>query len=370
VVALLVVGVLLAGCASARPASQPAPEPAPGKKKLVKGEDPGTTVQVSYKPSDLPKVVPTFTDVKTGPLLFSDSPEYVEGTGTMLYSDVQPGDFRFYLYHVNNNTKDIYFHVVLTNRGDKEATVKVGNNALAGPGDPPGPVGFDLHTRFYAGQPGWTLKIKPGERASLDPRLLKTPVKYAELLAGIWDVATDQPLDVHEIASFSSELPDPRAFKPIERRDEHSGAGVGTFPNYRRKAHVKLDGSRQVYYIASGNDGDTWLQGSDKLRGTTSKLVGNYGVDYEVTMAFTSPTDRTVRVWMSTVARLGGAIKVDGKMIRIPEDFYGNIDAPYDAVLIAKLNLKAGQSTTFTYEFMPPGSFYLPAIIHVEPVEK
>lgn len=360
--ALLLAAALLTGCAAADPAHK-------GKKELVKGEDPGTTIQVNYEPGKLPRVNPTFIEVKTGPLLFSDAPEWVESTGTLLRSAVTPGDFRFYLYHVNNTTQEMYFHVVLTNRGTKPAKVKVTNHSLAGPGKPYGPVGFQLQTQFYARQKGWEITIGPGERASLDPRLLTTPVVYAELLTGIWDVTTNQPLEVHEIASHSADLPDPATFE-THRRYNDSGAGVGTFLNYRRKAYVKLDGTRQHYRIASGEQGDTWLQGPDELRGTTGQLVGNYGVDYEVTMEFHSPDDRTVRVWISTVKKLGGAIRVNGKMIRIPEDAFGNIDEPYDSTLVAKLHLKANKPARFTYEFMPPASFWLPAIIHVDPEER
>lgn len=222
----------------------------------------------------------------TGTLIFSDSPEYVEQSG-ILYGDKVTGDVRVYFYHVNQSHEPRKIVVMAYNPGDQEETIVLRGMQYVRPSTSYYQVGKQLSTAYYEGESSVRrIRIEPHGYALIGDRLNGVPVQPDELFSGIVDMTLPSPMYISTM--MLPEKTDPIAFvrqqiylpsDDVQLRGTFTGMdrGIRTLISY-----AVADGTS---YITIG-DGvqDRFLKGRDVMDNRESENVGNYGVDYSISL--------------------------------------------------------------------------------------
>ncbi|MBE3577736.1 MAG: hypothetical protein IMX00_08600 [Limnochordales bacterium] len=380
---LITATLLFAALVLARTAVAAAPSPTPKPA-------PGTIVNLKSPPPLY--LAEPFTYTEGGPdLLFSDQPEYVKGEGILSRATFS-GPWRLFVYHVNEETTGYkYFPVIIRNLGEREVNVTVTRQGVRGPSQGYLWVGQESLRDFLLPQHPRTITIPAGGWALLDPVGLSRPVAYNQLIEGLYEGDTDGPIEMLVLAANSPSDLDPARFEPIPV--PAGEVNRGTFGPADRTVNLENAGEEAVWLLASGNYYDTFLTGRDELDGNTRVNFGNYGVIYHVNLRLRAGTEvaetatgtssateagrgRKVRIYFGSGSGCGfaGAILVTagpgaGRVIRIPEtprryfSGYGT-----EMSYIAEVELRPGEETLFSFDFMPPGASCLPALLYILPV--
>jgi hypothetical protein len=300
---------------------------------------PGATVELGlYEDTPTwPSVSPAVTD-GAAPLLFSDSPETVDGPG-LLYGDTLSGPGRLYLYHASG-VAPLRYGVVARGVG-ADAVVTIGSEGLAGPS------ADYLYTGRMAALRWLQSRRAPAPRAvtatagawvSLDDALGGTRVAPGRLMHGLWDVEVAGTAEVRFVAVADGDDPavEADALAPLPR----DGHDRGTFvPADRALAVDCLDtaaGSMRLR-LGDGVD-DPFAAGLDALTGTTEALAGNYGVRYTIELSLASSDGRRFAVLLAPRGGpiAGAAQTSDGLFPGTVFDWPRDADdvRPGDAVLL------------------------------------
>lgn len=222
---------------------------------------------------------------KQGTLLFSDSPETVPDDG-ILYEDVVKGNGRLYYYHVNGTSDDKKVVVMLTNESLKnDVDFHITRSTQVGPSIDYLDVGKNSQLNYFGYQSPRHIFINKNSRQILENRTNRMLIRTNELVCGIYDFTTQNPVKITVMM-----LPidaDPYEFiKTASVLPKDTSRLRGTFKNMDRILQsTKIYNPQQngaVYFTVADDSDDTYLTGIDATDGSSVKNYGNYGVLYYI----------------------------------------------------------------------------------------
>jgi hypothetical protein len=272
-------------------------------------------------------------------LLFSDSPESPSRDGVLYADTVKPGAYRIYVYHTNGGAAPRRFSVVALNQGAAPATITVERRGLAAPSKTYIQAGkLALEEWLRATQPR-TVTVPPGTRVVVDPDLDAMTAQKDELVHAIEDVLVDAPLKISVVTvAPGADTAAVTASLPLLSRDGHDR---GTFPNADVLVAPTMTadpaGVRRLRFGGNGTDFD--LTGTDATTGEQVKLLGNFGVRYDIYLPNTgarfaagvSPRGST---W-GGVARITPGEDSTSDLVRLP-DAQEALGTTTEAVLLGR----------------------------------
>jgi hypothetical protein len=236
-----------------------------------------------------------------GKLIFSDSPESPSTRG-ILYRDTNLTATaanltnRIFAYHVNSNSVQMRFSVLIQNNGASNGTLTVQRSGIAGPSTDYPFAGEIAFLRWLTNAPGSGVTVAPGQIVRLDTTFDTINVSQNFLLHDIWDYTFTQPHSVIICALNTSDNPiTVGPTLPVLARDTHER---GTFAScnklYDTTATVNTTGGIQQFPVA-GN-GDAFATGFDNAVSppTAETDDGNYGVLYKIQLALASGDGRAL----------------------------------------------------------------------------
>jgi hypothetical protein len=288
---------------------------------------------------------------ETRTLLYSNNPESVRELGMLFEGAVEKeGTARLFYHHQNRMGRPFLFQIHLVNPNDEPAEVQL-ITADAGPILNTIQVGHRAAALYLAAE-----QSDLGVIATIPARgsrvLLSTELPNNLTVSGIYNLRTlsGGPLVLQVRAA--DELVKPRAetdrlaiarcepdVYPTPEKDEQHTYSVGdnwTFIPIGRKA------------ISSGD----------------RKLLGNYGVMYNLNLQLKNPTDevKTVRVMMAAEAGWArGAFLIDGKLVESP-----HLAPPAEAVLHT-VTLQPQEQRVVKIQTIPAGGGFYPISLVVRP---
>ena len=363
----------------------------------------------------LPVLDATVADAPGPQLLFSDKPEYFRsGDGVAMREEIEPGDYRLYLYHVPTpDAGPKHVTATVENLGDAPMTLRFTDYARP-------PVGGDYHDIGKQGLVGLLTPglptdapaeiatprtVAPGQTVLLDPTLAGVAAQTDQLVHGLYEFTVDQPAVVSTLQTSPgvdpTEAVDTLPRLPQVLPGQHpSGAGRGRFPSADKLVTIAapIDTSAgPVQLIVADGVRDPWVRGVDSMGAAgdgppeePTQNKGNYGVVYRLRLPYASPDGRGVAV-LTYNARAAGkwcdyqasAVRTfsadddaptpgllptaDLGVVPIPADAvrYGG---PPEAVLIQTYPPAApGETNTVELLYSPPGASCLPTPIVVVP---
>ena len=303
-----------------------------------------------------------------GKLLFSDSPEMVEGDG-ILYQDKVQGKVRLFFYHVNAAKAAKKMEVLLENNSHEVAHVNVSQFSLGGPGYAWLEVGKQTITSYLAGKSSYQISIPPGGVMPLSTSISDTAVLQNMLIHGIYDFTVDRPINVKVMMSqiFDDGVTSSQKDKILPADQWHLR---GTFEGANRML-TSVKAYDPVLYRAVGitladNAVDPYLQGIDATDGTKVVNYGNYGVVYHIV-----PPGKNGRKISYYLVPMGGYY-AGAIGINHPEVNWSPLPTPRDKLYFGNGNQKDSEflgtydsSESLSFTFSPPGASNLPVKIVV-----
>lgn len=220
-------------------------------------------------------------------LFYSDDPELVREPGVVGRVAVVRGQrTRIYFYHLNLTPEPLPFVAELRIEGPgilryKAATV-VGSNRLE--------TGRDL-TEAWVAAP-WSQRYVPGP-----VRLVEIPVASRRLCTGLIEFLYEHEGEV--LLYFGTDQRD-------SPRDGYQRQAVTDQIDYH--AVIRVDPGPERVLL-------------DRMGTHQPAIPGDYGMDYQYTLHFANPSERTVRYNLMLHPRAGpatGIWLVDGKRVRVP----------------------------------------------------
>lgn len=215
-------------------------------------------------------------------LLFSDEPEYVDEDG-ILYADiVEPGNYRLYVYHVNDGLSRRRFTAVALNQGNVDATISVTRSARATPSANPLAVGRAVAAAYFAAPSQTPVVAAPGERVVIDPDLDALVADSGELLHAIVELHVDHAVKISIVSVGEGD--DAAAVTAGLSVLPNTGAHTrGTFPAADRLILAKHDGGIRGLRLGGDLPFDPHIEGTSFVdAGAAVTDQGNFGVVYDV----------------------------------------------------------------------------------------
>lgn len=283
------------------------------------------------------------------PLLFSDSPEAPTQSG-VLYQDSLAGRARLLAYHLNALNKPARLYVLARNLEPRPVEVRTERSGETAPTRIEGLLGQVTLLDYFASTGGTVLSLAPGQSAAVYASPTLTPGSGVNMMQ---DLTASGRVELTFLmleeglpptAQVAQQLP----YLPMDGKHQR-----GTFPNAVRSLRVNL-GSLPARLVIGDGQLDPAITGVDKLTGTPQRLVGNYGVlyDLEVTGAAGTAVAFSPRGGLYR-----GAMQVqDGPIeqtIKLPRT--GNALAPDQPVLLWR-----AQSDRLNIDFVPASGSNLP----------
>ncbi|WP_027482500.1 hypothetical protein [Deinococcus pimensis] len=225
-----------------------------------------------------PALAPRVNTVEQNfPLLFSDSPEKPAAPG-VLYRDTVSGRARLLAYHVNGLGAPARVYVVARNLEDRPVTVRSVRAGETAPSKTEGTLGQVALLDFLTSEATPQLTVESGRLVTLYSSPVLTPGAGANFMQ---DVETDGRVELSFVilpADTNMSVPLVAALPVLPLDGQHQR---GTFPGAVRRLSVTLGQLPARLNIGDGQN-DRALSGTDVITGTPMKLLGNYGVLYEV----------------------------------------------------------------------------------------
>ncbi|MDI6600207.1 MAG: S-layer homology domain-containing protein [Thermoanaerobacteraceae bacterium] len=295
-------------------------------------------------------------------LVFSDSPEYIKKPGIQYMTTVN-GKARLYYYCVNqilyNETypDNLRYGVFVKNTGKDEVSVSIKRATLGGT-----ELGYESWRWLQIGAEvtydllngenlNVTMDLNPGETKLISPTHFYTPVTYNNLIHGVYDIETDDEVEIYFVALGEKYggIDDPEEKLdelPYLEPDIHDR---GTFVGTRRIININVD-RMQALTLADGTL-DPTLEGKDEVLDKDAKLNGNYGLEYEIHVK----AERNMRIMLLAQ---GGSYQGP-----IWTSRSGRFMAPKSPIRpftqgVYIDEIKAGEEMTIRW--IPPASTYLP----------
>ena len=324
--------------------------------------------------------VPEYQEVQgkitqDGPkLVFSDSPEMVKECGIM-YRDTVQGPVRLFFHHVNDMKTDKRLAVVLRRVSLRPSSVLVGKNGVSRPNTDWLEAGKEAQERYYGSVPSRKPFAVLGVKDLLGSGK-GLVVKPQQLVTGIVDLETDQPVEVSVLMMpMNADLKISTDLFSILPLDEGGHVLRGTFNT--SNCHVTLeepfDADKNTIWglELADNAKNPYVTGVDATTGQKVINYGNYGVMYDVNFRTKGKRNTILRFNPYGGPYAGeGVLDVQdkaAKYIRLPEDatsFGWSGDGENMVVGTIPADRRA------TFHFSPPGSSNLPIRLFWQGEEK
>ena len=301
-----------------------------------------------------------------GKLLLSDSPEMVNSDGIM-YEDTVSGQIRLFFHHVNNTNKMKKVVAVLHNPGVFPAQVVIHRRGLAGQGRENDwmYVGTKVQERYLGENETEMVTVPARGSKLLDVAMDQMPLGPGELINGMYDFTSDQPVKVSVLMaplrtdalkfaeSASILLPDEYHLRGTFEKPDRIVFPLGNFKGGSQGA---------VAVTLADHELDKYIEGVDATDGSPAINYGNYGVIYRIYVppmsgngayVFLNPRGGTYSGY------IGYSINHEPEnAVPTPEYYnaYFGEKSERDFAYIAQV--KRGQSMWLT--FSPPGASNLP----------
>ncbi|MBC8143824.1 MAG: hypothetical protein H7Y38_20525 [Armatimonadetes bacterium] len=349
---------------------------------LAPGAQSAVTVPVTLTGQDMISVrrvvsVPVRNEalprVPTDALMYSNDPERVTKYGTLFAARVPvsapnaPGATRVLFHHQSALTANAAFVVELLNDSDAPATVHIVGSG-EGPVRDTVWVGYRAASEFvrdYQADTGVIVQLPPKTRLPL----LSTNLSPGHTVSGLMQV---RPLSgVPPMVRVAAEQPgdaraDAESWQTAPLLPAEYAPGTTTLA-YPQSDNVYPKPLKQV--AAPYEVGGAWAFvsfGHDPLEATQGdkRLLGNYGVFYEVTATAHNGSDKPAKVravFVPTAGLAGGVFLVDGKYVEVPQT-----NLPKEPTL-ASYMLEPGETRIIRITTLPLSGSNYPARIVIRP---
>ncbi|MBB5235603.1 copper amine oxidase N-terminal domain-containing protein [Deinococcus budaensis] len=283
------------------------------------------------------------------PLLFSDSPEAPTQSG-VLYQDSLAGRARLLAYHLNALSKPARLYVLARNLEARPVEVRTERSGETAPTRIEGLLGQVTLLDYFASAGGAVLNLAPGQSAAVYASPTLNPGSGVNLMQDLMASGRVELtfLMLEEGLPPTAQVAQQLPYLPMDGKHQR-----GTFPNAVRSLRVNL-GSLPARLVIGDGQLDPAMTGVDRLTGLPQRLVGNYGVlyDLEVTGAAGTAVAFSPRGGLYR-----GAMQVqDGPIeqtIKLPRT--GNALTPDQPVLLWR-----AQSDRLNIDFVPASGSNLP----------
>jgi len=289
-------------------------------------------------------------------LLVSDSPENITKQG-VLYEDSINGKARLYANHVNSSGQSMAFAILATNNTTKAITLKTTNQGEVQPSKYAMLLGSEAVIDFLMyNKMNESVTIAPGE--SIVYRQFPT-FKNGYGINTVYDVESTGELLVSFVAASKID----RSALALPKLD-YAGHVRGSFEQSDITWTVdpsKGGKNRKQRIVIGDGISDPFFTGYDPQRGEQTKLSGNYGAVYHMTIK--KPGDMAIMV-MARGGQFKGSFKVNGQFVRVPSS---GVVTPFDGlVTIAKTKASDEQ---VKIEFSPPAGSSFPINLLLYPLD-
>lgn len=284
-------------------------------------------------------------------LLYSNNPESFARPGALYAGYVDPsGPARLFYHHQNRTGRPCLFQVLLLNPGERATELQV-IEGDAGPFVDPVQVGHRATQRYMAAMTrdiGWIGRVPA--RGAL--RLVTVSVPNEAVVSGIFGlrITSGGPLVAHVAAVEQPGVPEitPELVELARQQRD-------VYPSpQKEELHRYVVGDPWTFIPI----GRTPIRGRDPR----SRLSGNYGVLYQITVDVTNPTGevRTVRVVLSPDSGWArGVFVIEGELVEAP-----HVAPPAEAVLWT-FRLQPGEQRRLRILGMPSGGGFYPVSLVV-----
>lgn len=285
----------------------------------------------------------------TGTLLFSDSPEKPSESG-ILYQDKINGSARLLAYHINGLSDTAKMHVTVRNLENHPISFSIERQGHTAPSRIEGILGQVTLLEYFSGNNGGRVVIPAGGMATIFSTPALNPGHGVSLVA---DMQSTGEALVSVSMLPSAQVPTPALlsslpFLPLDGRHQR-----GTFLGSDRSFTTTLGNLPARISIGDGGS-DPNIAGRDAVGGSSQRLMGNYGVLYDLEFKNTAGT----AIALSPRGGLyRGAMRVtDGdisQVIKLPRE--GNALYPNQPQILWR-----AKTDTVRVQFMPANGSALP----------
>ncbi|WP_165953295.1 copper amine oxidase N-terminal domain-containing protein [Deinococcus sp. S9] len=283
------------------------------------------------------------------PLLFSDSPEAPTQSG-ILYQDSLAGRARLLAYHLNALGRPARLYILARNLEGRPVEVRTERLGETAPTRIEGLLGQVTLLDYFASTDGHVLTLAPGQSAAV----YASPTLNAGSGVNVMqDLITSGRVELTFVMLEDNLPPTAQVVQQIPYLPPDDRHQRGTFPNAVRPLRVNLTTLPARLVIGDGQV-DPALTGTDVLTGRPQRLLGNYGVLYDLEVNGAAGT----AVALSPRGGLyRGAMNIeDGPItqtIKLPRT--GNALTPDQPVLLWR-----AQSDRLNIDFVPASGSNLP----------
>ncbi|SEJ45115.1 hypothetical protein SAMN04488058_10890 [Deinococcus reticulitermitis] len=283
------------------------------------------------------------------PLLFSDSPEAPSRSG-VLYRDTVLGRARLLAYHLNALGRPARLYVLARNVDTRPVEVRTERLGETAPTRIEGQLGQVTLLEYFASSARQTLTLAPGDLAAV---YASPTLSVGSGVNVLQDVLTTGRVELTFVMledGLPPTLPVLQSLPELPLDGRHQR---GTFPGAVRALRVNLTRLPARLVIGDGQL-DPALTGVDRLTGQPMRLLGNYGLLYDLEVTGAAGT----AVALSPRGGLyRGAMNImDGPLnqtIKLPRT--GNAIQPNQPVLLWR-----PQSDRLKIDFIPASGSNLP----------
>jgi len=313
------------------------------------GETFGDALNPAY-----PALTPAVRAGPSFPLLFSDSPEAPEQSG-ILYQDRASGRVRVVAYHLSRLSRPARLYVVARPRSGA-ATVQVLREGSAGGTRLEGVLGQVSVLDFLSRAQNAARALPVPGLTALYTSPPLTPGQGAKVML---DLQIGGDLDLSVVMLEEGRPLTEETLKALPVLPADAQHQRGTFPGAVRSLTVRL-GHAPARLMLGDSVSDPPLSGMDATTGRPQQLLGNYGVQYDITVESTVPGSSTVATFVPRGGLYRGGLTVeDGaerQVIKIPgSGVLSDGDRP--------LLLWRSSSRSFRLSFVPAGGSALPVAL-------
>ncbi|WP_034385885.1 copper amine oxidase [Deinococcus sp. YIM 77859] len=211
------------------------------------------------------------------PLLFSDSPEAPTQSG-VLYQDSVAGRARLLAYHLNALGQPARLYVLARNLEGRPVEVRTERLGETAPTRIEGLLGQVTLLDYFASTGGQVLTLAPGQSAAVYASPTLGPGSGANVMQ---DLSTTGRVELTFVMLEEALPPTAQVIQQLPYLPPDGKHQRGTFPGAVRSLRVNLTALPARLVIGDGQL-DPALVGTDVLTGRPQRLLGNYGVLYDL----------------------------------------------------------------------------------------
>lgn len=233
-----------------------------------------------------PALAPQGVPAQNFPMLFSDSPEAPTSSG-LLYQDAVLGRARLLAYHINALRGPARLYVLARNLENTPVEVRSLRLGETAPTRIEGTLGQVTLMEYFASPSGAQLLLPPaqsGQYTAVYASPLLSPGSGVNLMQ---DLETTGRVELSFVMLEDGLPPSADVVQQLPTLASDGRHQRGTFPGAVRKLRVTLGALPARLVIGDGNF-DPVLLGTDALTGQPQRLLGNYGVLYDLEILGTS----------------------------------------------------------------------------------